>query len=198
MKYILFALTLFTLASCSSSKTVFTVPGQQIIETDLPNFDAYTANIKNVSLRGVSIAVVDKSSQKQIRGFGLGPKGDAKVTVEASSKLVIINDNPQSVKVKVGFEETSPAVLAPPPGGYINFTLRNNTGKSIPLIIPNVMNPNLSPTSNSGVNLERGQEIFFKKKGKKHLLLVVDDNIKDGDVLDVNKLIEERMKELGL
>lgn len=72
----------------------------------------------------------------------------------------------------------------------ISLTLKNSSLKSIPLIIPNVMNPNLSPKSNSSVNLKFGQEIFYKHKGRKRLLLRVNNNIQDGDVIDVKELIK--------
>lgn len=83
---------------------------------------------------------------------------------------------------------------------YVDFTLRNESAKSIPLIIPNVMNPNLSPMSNSGVKLQVGQEVYFfpkgkKPLGKKEILLVVDESLK-GKVLKVNELIKLRIKEL--
>jgi len=47
----------------------------------------------------------------------------------------------------------------------VSFTLRNSSLKSIPLKIPGVMNPNLSPDSNSVVSLKIGQKIFFRHKG---------------------------------
>lgn len=79
----------------------------------------------------------------------------------------------------------------------ISFTLRNGSAKSIPLKIPGVMNPNLSPMSNSGVTLKVGQKIFFKHKGKKYLLLKVSKEEK-GKTLFVNKLIRQRKKELQI
>ncbi len=79
-----------------------------------------------------------------------------------------------------------------------SFTLRNNSLKSIPLIIPGVMNPNLSPMSNSGVTLRIGQNIYFKVKRKKYLLLTVDEQIENGSTIIVNQLIKARKKELGL
>ena len=60
------------------------------------------------------------------------------------------------------------------------------------------MNPNLSPDSMSGVTLKMGQEILFKERGKKYVLLTVDESIQKGDILDVAKLLPERKKELGL
>jgi len=80
----------------------------------------------------------------------------------------------------------------------ISFTLENKSSESIPLLIPTVMNPNLSPNSMSGVSLRIGQEVFFKVKGRKYLLLRVDDSIKKGDVLDVAALLLERKRTLEL
>lgn len=82
----------------------------------------------------------------------------------------------------------------------VSFTLRNETEKSIPLQIPGVMNPNLSPMSNSGVTLKIGQEIYFFPKGKsifkkKELLLTVTEELA-GKTLKVNELIEKRIEEL--
>lgn len=80
---------------------------------------------------------------------------------------------------------------------YVSFQLINNSVKSIPLIIPGVMNPNLSPFSNSGVSLKPGQKIYFKKKMKRYLLLEVDETYRDKKV-DVANLIKKRNKELEL
>ncbi|NND93580.1 MAG: hypothetical protein HKN45_01875 [Flavobacteriales bacterium] len=79
----------------------------------------------------------------------------------------------------------------------IPFKLLNTGAKSIPLIIPGIMNPNLSPFSTSGVDLDSGQEIFFKHMGKRYLLLVVDKKIRSKD-LNVNQLIRQKERELGI
>lgn len=79
----------------------------------------------------------------------------------------------------------------------VPFKLINKSAKSIPLIIPGVMNPNLSPFSSSGVDLKVGQKIFFKVKGKRHLLLIVDESL-EGEELDVKSLLRQRKKELEL
>ena len=77
----------------------------------------------------------------------------------------------------------------------VPFTLRNNSLKSIPLVITNYMNPNLSPKSNSGVDIPVGEKVYFKYKGKKQVLLVVTEDLK-GKTLLVDELIKERIKEL--
>ncbi|HMX04480.1 MAG TPA: hypothetical protein PK511_15390 [Chitinophagales bacterium] len=78
-----------------------------------------------------------------------------------------------------------------------SFVLRNESASSIPLVIPGVMNPNLSPMSNSKVTLEEGQEIFFLEKKKRYLLLEVSPEL-NGDTLIVNDLIKKRKQELDL
>jgi hypothetical protein len=80
----------------------------------------------------------------------------------------------------------------------INFTFHNGSLKSIPLVIPTVMNPNLSPMSNSGITLDLGQVVYYfpnGKKRKKEVLFVVDDTFKDGDVLQIDQLIKAKQKE---
>ncbi|MEM7040576.1 MAG: hypothetical protein AAF570_26670, partial [Bacteroidota bacterium] len=77
----------------------------------------------------------------------------------------------------------------------VGFTLRNNSLKSIPLFIPGVMNPNLSPVSNSGVTLRPGQRILFKYRGKRRVLLVVSEDL-EGQKLDVARLLKNRKKEI--
>lgn len=71
--------------------------------------------------------------------------------------------------------------------------------KSIPLVIPSVMNPNLSPLSNSGVSLNIGQNVYFYPNGtskKRELLFTVDDSFQQDQVLEIDAMIEKRKKEL--
>ncbi len=78
----------------------------------------------------------------------------------------------------------------------VDLTFRNNSLKSIPLEIPGVMNPNLSPLSNSGVGLEKGQKIYFKFQGKRTLLLEITDQ-KDGDIILIDEVVKARKAELS-
>ena len=79
----------------------------------------------------------------------------------------------------------------------------NHSGRSIPLEIPGVMNPNLSPFSSSGVDLAVGQKVYFFAKGKKGtfqkriLLLEVTEDLAGKDLV-IDKLIKARKAELGL
>jgi hypothetical protein len=81
----------------------------------------------------------------------------------------------------------------------VHFTFHNGSLKSIPLVIPTVMNPNLSPMSNSGVELKIGQNVYFYPNGKskkRELLFTVDDSFSQNQVLEIDQLIEKRKKEL--
>lgn len=73
------------------------------------------------------------------------------------------------------------------------FYLENNTAQRIPLKIPGVMNPNLSPFSRSGVDLKNGQKIYLDFNGKNILILNVTDSIKHGDRIDVGNLINKAL-----
>jgi hypothetical protein len=77
----------------------------------------------------------------------------------------------------------------------IPMTFHNGSLKSIPLNIPGVMNPNLSPISDSGVTLEVGQKVFYfpnGKKGKKELLFEVDDTFKKDTILQIHEIIRQK------
>lgn len=202
---ILFAFILL-IASCSTTN-VFVIPANQSVEIDYNNYELYDAQIKNTSTKGVEVAVLDKVSGEKIRGFGLGIKANQTITVEKTSKLVLTNTNDNDLKLKININErkaenqttsTPEAIKTPSNRTYVNFSLLNNSAKSIPLLIPNVMNPNLSPFSSSGVSLAIGQEILFRENGKKYTLLIVDDSIAEGAKIEVSTLLKERKKELGL
>jgi len=198
-------LTALTLFSCSTSSTLVQVPANDTVELDYPNMERYEANIKNKSLKGLDVAVLNKKTEEQVSGFGLGIRGKADVIVGNGNKLVLKNNNNKGIKLavkvspKTAKKSSTPAVVIPKKATkYISFTLQNTTAKSIPLIIPTVMNPNLSPFSKSGVDLKIGQEIIFKEKGKKYVLLVVDETIEQGGIVNIAKVLKERRGELGL
>ena len=74
-------------------------------------------------------------------------------------------------------------------------TFHNGSLKSIPLQIPGVMNPNLSPLSDSGVTLEVGQKVFYfpnGKKDKKELLFSVTSDWKKDTILQIHEMIRQQ------
>ncbi len=196
MKYLLLLqFLLFSFLSFSQSSTLY-IPPNSSIELDDNNYDLngldiFGLKIKNKSLSTIGVRVENKITGEFTSGFGLGPLGKEGIVINKGDVVIFSNNTQKSVKLKTTYfipqEENN---FISKETESISFTLNNSSLKSIPLIIPNVMNPNLSPLSNSGVDLKIGQEIFFKNKGKKILLLRVSDKIKEGEIIDVNQLIK--------
>lgn len=166
------------------------IPADSRVTIGYPDSENAALALKNKSSQGIDVATVNKVSGVQLSGFGLGPFGKATVAVPPLALLELHNSSDNAVRVSYEITQVAKQV-ADKDEEYIGFTLRNETLRSIPLIIPGVMNPNLSPQSNSGVRLKIGQEIKYKKGGKVRLLLVVDDSIKEGDVLFVGERIAQ-------
>jgi hypothetical protein len=189
MKTALFLITL-TWFTVAHGQSIVEIPADSRVTIGYPDSEDVALALKNKSSQGIDIATVNKVSGVQISGFGLGPFGKATVAVGPLDLLELSNTSEEAVRLSY---EITKAVKneAGEDERYISFTLRNETLKSIPLVIPGVMNPNLSPKSNSGVRLKIGQEIKYKKGGRAHLLLVVDHSIKEGDVLFVGERIAQ-------
>ncbi|MCG8329133.1 MAG: hypothetical protein MI974_15670 [Chitinophagales bacterium] len=197
MRNLLFIAIAIIISSCATNYSAVNIPAGQTVELDYPNYEVYKASLKNRALKGIEVAVLSKQNERQIRGFGLGMKAKADVMVEMGNKLSLRNNNSSAVKIDLGIAEESAAVFEKE-GQYVSLYLLNKSAESIPLIIPTVMNPNLSPFSRSGVDLKVGQEILFRARGKRYVLLTVDDSIQEGEELDVAVLLEKRKEELGL
>lgn len=195
LKHLLLLAIVSILSACSTTKSVLLIPANQSIEIDYPTYDLYDVKLKNKGREELAVAVLSKDKNEQVRGFGLGKKATVDVLVEAENKLSIKNSSNSNISIAlIATSKTRKPNIDN--RSSVSFTLKNTTAQSIPLIIPTVMNPNLSPFSNSGVDLKIGQEIFFKYKGKRYVLLTVDQSIENGAVLDVAKLIKERRKEI--
>jgi len=173
-----------------NGQSIIEIPADSRVTIGNPDSEDAALALKNKSSQGIDVATVNKVSGVQLSGFGLGPFGKATVAVSPLALLELHNTSDNAVRVSYEITEAVKEV-ADKDEEYIGFTLRNETLRSIPLIIPGVMNPNLSPQSNSGVRLKVGQEIKYKKGGRAHLLLVVDDSIKEGDVLFVGERIAQ-------
>ena len=184
---LLITLTWFTVAQ---GQSIVEIPADSRVTIGYPDSEDAALALKNKSSQGIDIATVNKVSGIQLSGFGLGPFGRATVAISPLALLELHNRSDNAVRVSYEITQAAKQV-ADKDEEYIRFTLRNETLRSIPLIIPGVMNPNLSPQSNSGVRLKVGQEIKYKKGGRAHLLLVVDDSIKEGDVLFVGERIAQ-------
>lgn len=203
MKVLFTLSTVLLLAACSSSKLALTIPANQQVAVAIPTNKSVNVDLKNKSLKDVEVKVVKPNSGEFVSGFGLAPTGKATVFVEKGNILQLKNTTNSKSKITytyqaISTQSTSSVPLATNKKQSISFKLANNSAKSIPLIIPSVMNPNLSPFSKSGVDLKVGQKIFFKKGMKRYLLLEVTEDIQDGAIIKVDKLLKERKKALGV
>lgn len=191
------ALGFFTLLAHGQRSEVEIAPFQTA-RIDCPAGPPQEVSVGNTSGKGIGVAVVDATTGKQVRGFGLGPYAEAKVSIAEGQVLELTNATPKKRVARVGFSPQPPA-SAPTETSqrYVNFTLHNSSLKSIPLVIPGVMNPNLSPLSDSGVGLQMGQPVYFRQKGRDVLLFKVDENFQEGERIDVPELIRKRKQELG-
>lgn len=176
----------------TNEKTI-TISPLESIQLNYIEFKDFDVEIQNKSFETIEVAVIDTVLGEKIKGFGLNARGNAVVSVAEGSLLQLTNPTTKTIKITIDFVEKKENNILNN-NQYVSFTLVNSSAKSIPLIIPNVMNPNLSPFSESGVSLAIGQKIFFKNNGKKELLLQVDATIQEGMKLDVAKLIKQRKK----
>lgn len=194
MKNLMILLTLLGLIFNVWAKEKVTIKALNSVELTYEEFATYDVKISNSSGKPIDVAVLDPVSKKQQQGFGLGPMGRVVVSVGKGQILKLKNNTTSEVSLTLYFvEREKPKYRDNPP--VVNFTLHNSSIKSIPLIIPGVMNPNLSPISNSGVALEMGQKIYYRNGREKTLILVVDENIQAGDKIDVAKLIKDLKKD---
>jgi hypothetical protein len=190
-----FALVLLSIIG--HTQTNLTIAPNQSIQLNYPTIEDLAIEIKNLSNQPLDIATIQTVSGEQLSGFGLAPKGRATIAIHSLALLQISNNT--SSKAEIAINPISlPDPEENPEDLYISFTMRNETAQSIPLIIPGVMNPNLSPFSNSGVRLKIGQQINFRQGRKTYTLLTVSPDIEEGAFLEIGALLKERKIELGL
>lgn len=189
MKNALMILATLVLSFTSLAKDKVEIKALETIELTYEEFANYDVKLSNFSGKQVDVSVIDPETKKQVSGFGLAPLGKAVLTVNEGHVLKLKNKSTKDISLSITFVEKKPVEMDNAP--RVNFTLQNTSMKSIALVIPTVMNPNLSPLSNSGVSLKMGQKVYYKKGLKKILILTVDENIKSGDKIDVAKLIKD-------
>lgn len=178
----------------AQAKEIVTVKSNSKLSLNYEEFENFRVQIKNKSLKTFDVSVEDAGTNEWVKGFGLSGKGKATVDVLSNQNLILENTSDSDIEVVLDFVERKVQKQEVDANQMITFTLHNSSAKSIPLVIPSVMNPNLSPFSNSGVSLKVGQKIYYKKNGKKKLLFEVDNSIKNGDKIDVAKRIRKLEK----
>lgn len=183
------------LSSSIYAKEKLSIPAGESVEFTSNEFQNADLRLSNPSGKNVNVAVLAAVSRQKIKGFGLAPNGSVELIIEQGEILKLSNASSKEVTITIDFIAKKEQLNAAASNTYISFTLHNSSLKSIPLIIPDVMNPNLSPLSNSGVSLKIGQKIYYKKGLSRKILLVVDETIKPGGKVDVARLIRQLEKD---
>ena len=174
----------------SAQQAQIELTGRQSIELDFVDYSLYGLKLKNSSSAEIEVSIISRISNEQVRGFGLAPKSTVEeVLIESDSYARFTNLSANAASFSAEAKPKQTSSIAKSDG--VNFTLRNKTSKSIPLIIPTVMNPNLSPKSNSGVYLKYGQKVYLRKGVSRKLIFTVDETIREGAVIDVDSIIRQ-------
>ena len=150
---------------------------------------AYAVRLRNKAMSTVNVRVMHHLSGAFVRGFGLAPKGKATVTVETQEELLLENTTKRQATIQYALKKNK--LKNDVSATSIRFQLFNSTKTTIPLWIPGVMNPNLSPNSKSTVILKIGQIVYYKSKGRKQVLFEVDERLLPDAVIDVAALIQK-------
>ena len=197
MKHILFLLVLFSSAVYAQGKwekSTLVIPPKQIVQIDYPYFKGFRVKLWNKSKFDVGVSARLHATDSIQKGFGLAKGANAILSVPSDMYLQLENRflAPQKVEYivyKTPKGKKKPGELTPQRGFY----LVNTTNQSLPLRIPGIMNPNLSPQPKSGVDLPLGQQIFLKMQGKDLLIFTVTDTIPKGARINVADLIDRAL-----
>ena len=171
------------------------IPPKQIVQVDYPLYKGFNVKIWNKSKFDVGVSARERKTDSLCKGFGLEKGSNAVLEVNQGLYLQFENRYLAPIKVEyalvkgLGEKEKTRTPLTP----QRTFYLENNTAQTIPLRIPGVMDPNLSPFSRSGVDLPNGQKIFLDLNGERILILTVTDSITHGARIDVATLINKAL-----
>ena len=151
----------------------------------------YSLELRVRSTNGIYVRMIDRETGESRGSFGLASRGKTTIAMGKDKQLLLSNQSSEEVRLAVERTFKTANSSSNTVTQAFDLILENTTDQSIPLRIPGIMNPNLSPYSKSGVRLPMGQEIFLKKGMKQRLIFRVDANIQDGMTIDIAKRIKE-------
>jgi len=177
-------------------KSTIIIPPKQVVVIDYPNYKGFGVKVWNKAKFEVGISSRSKKTDSLQKGFGLNKGASASLLIEEDMYLQFENRFIAPLEVQYTIYKGKPGKkkvgeLTPQRGFY----LVNTTAQAIPLKIPGIMNPNLSPFSKSGVDLPIGQKILLSVAGKDILLLTVTDSIPKGARINVADLIDRALNQ---
>ncbi len=197
MKRILF-ITLFAPLLIFSQRVEISkilIPPKQIIQINYPLFRYYNLKIWNKSKFDLTVSTHNYKNDSIFKKLVMEKGSSALLSISNGMYIQFENKYFANLKVEYTFQNgpSTKKNKIKPLTPQRAFYLENNTAQRIPLRIPGIMNPSLSPFSRSGVNLKNGQKIYLDFNGKNILILNVTDSIKHGDRIDVGNLINKAL-----
>lgn len=191
----LFYLISLTAVAQKANRSELIIPPKQVVQIDYPLYQGFNVKIWNQSKYVIGISARDKQTDSVSKSFGLN-KGSTTL-FEVNKGMYLQFENRFLAPIKVAYilqkgttgAKKNTRSLTPQRAFY----LENNSAQSLPLRIPGVMNPNLTPFSRSGVDLPDGQKIYANVNSKRILILTVTDSIPHGARIDVARLIEKAL-----
>ena len=188
---LLFSILLFGNSCGINKKTILLGPGEHNLNPYITemldgknNSEGTNVEIQS-KFQDIDVAVMDSNNQ-QIRGFGLVGGSKAVIFVGTNERLLVKTDKQTRIRIKPKALEKKVTDNST----YIPLKLVNGSAQSIPLVIPGVMNPNLSPFSKSGVELKVGQRIFVKQGLTKKEIFQVLPNTTANSEIQIHKLLK--------
>jgi hypothetical protein len=172
-------------------KSTLVIPPKQIVRIDYPYMKGFSVKLWNKSKFELGVSAREHQSDSLYKGFGIDNNAFATLSVEENQYLQLENRFIAPLKVEyILFKSGSGKKKRTVANRTVAFYLVNSTAQTLPVLIPGIMNPKLTPFSQSGVELPWGQKIFLKTAGEKLLLLTVTDSIPKGARIDVADLID--------
>tara|TARA_B110000444_G_scaffold146634_1_gene137062 strand:+ start:183 stop:758 length:576 start_codon:yes stop_codon:yes gene_type:complete len=175
------------------------IPPKQIVQINYPMFKGFYVKIWNKSKLEILVSSRVRDTDSLLKSLILEKGSSSVLEVKQGSYLQLENKYYSSLKLEyipikeAGWKRKSQEFLTP----QRSFYLENNTAQSIPLRIPGIMNPSLSPFSRSGVDLPNGQKVYLDLNGKYVLILTVTDSIYQGARIDIATLINKAINHLN-
>ena len=192
---ILFLITTAIAFAQKEERSSLLIPPKQTEHIDYPLYQGFNVKIWNTSKFELGIASRDKRTDSVQQRRSLD-KGES-ITFEINPGMYLEFENRFLTPLKVEFTlrkgTTGNKKTVEPLTPQRAFYLENNTAQTIPLVIPGIMNPKLTPFSRSGVNLVNGQKVYLDLNGERILILTVTDSIPHGARIDLATLINQAL-----
>ena len=186
---------MFSLVTAQTKKTLpkstVIIPPKQVVRIDYPYMKGFSVKLWNKSKYELGVSSREFVTDSLKKGFGLNKNSYATIQILENQYLQLENRYFAPLKVEYNlFKEGPGKKNKTVTNQTAGFYLVNSTAQTLPILIPGIMNPKLTPFSQSGVDLPWGQKIFLKTPGENLLLLTVSDTITDGSLIDVADLID--------